>query len=147
VHGDGGVNCDFCSLDRFGDAELLLESELSFFACDAFGDAQVLPGGGILCPRAHRETPFDLTPEEWADTHELLRRAKSALDERLHPDGYNLIWNVKPDGGQEVAHAHLHVIPRFHDEPLAGRGARWHLKQVENRRPRPLAWGEGRALP
>lgn len=72
-----------------------------------------------------------------------MRRAKALLDERLNPDGYNLIWNVGPIAGQEVAHVHLHLIPRFHDEPLAGRGARWHLKQPENRRVDPAAPGHG----
>jgi hypothetical protein len=33
-----------------------------------------------------------------------------------------------------VFHAHLHVIPRFADEPLAGRGIRYALKQPTNRR-------------
>lgn len=139
MHGVGGINCDFCDLANFRESELYVEEQFTFFASDAFDVAQVLPGGGIICPRAHRETPFDLTPEEWAETHEVLQRAKIMLDQRLRPDGYNLIWNVMPDAGQEVAHVHLHLIPRFHDEPLAGKGARWHLKQTENRRPNPLA--------
>lgn len=146
MHGDGGIDCDFCDLETFRRAEIFIEAELTFFASDAFETSQVLPGGGIICPRAHRESPFDLSVEEWADTREMLRRAKSLLDERLNPDGYNLIWNVEPDGGQEVAHVHLHVIPRFHDEPFAGRGARWHLKQAANRRPAPLAPGSGLAV-
>lgn len=146
VHGERGIGCDFCALDTFRNAEVFIEGELTFFACDAFGASQVLPGGGIICTLAHRETPFDMTAEEWSDTREMLERAKSVLDERLSPDGYNLIWNVKPDGGQEVAHVHLHIIPRFHDEPFAGRGARWHLKQAENRRPDPLAQGSGFAV-
>ncbi len=74
-----------------------------------------------------------------------MRGAKLLLDERLRPDGYNLIWNVKPDAGQEVAHVHLHLVPRFNDEPFTGRGARWHLKQPDNRRRDPLAPGKGLA--
>jgi diadenosine tetraphosphate (Ap4A) HIT family hydrolase len=146
MHGEAGVDCEFCDVGTFRRAELLIESDLSFFASNAFGPQQVLPGGGIICPRAHRETPFELTAEEWSDTRRVLLRAKSALDERLCPDGYNLIWNVKPDGGQEVAHVHLHLIPRFHDEPYAGRGARSLLKQPENVRPDPSSLGLGRAV-
>ena len=51
------------------------------------------------------------------------------------PDGYTVGWNVHPVGGQTVPHAHLHVIGRFADEPLAGKGLRHALKQPENRRP------------
>ena len=110
---------------------------------EASTSTQVLPGSGIICPRAHRESPFELTEQEWLDTQRVLLRAKASIDERLQPDGYNLNWNVMPVGGQEVAHVHLHVIPRFADEPLARRGARWHLKQITNLRPNPLARGNG----
>ena len=66
----------------------------------------------------HRPSPFDFT-DEWEAT-ELLLKAKAAQDARLAPDGYTLIWNCSPD----VGHAHLHVIPRSDDEPLADRGGR-----------------------
>ena len=40
-----------------------------------------------------------------------------------------------------MSHAHLHVIPRFDDEPQAGRGIRWAIKQTNNLRPDPDAPG------
>ena len=133
-------------MELFRSAEVFLESELSFFAAESISVGQVLPGSGIICPRAHRESPFELTDDEWADTRSVLLQAKSRIDELLRPDGYNLVWNVKPDAGQEVAHVHLHLIPRFHDEPYAGQGARWHLKQSANLRRDPSAPGRGRAV-
>ena len=51
----------------------------------------------------------------------------------LAPDGSNVGWNCGRVGGQEVFHAHLHVIPRFRQEPLAGHGIRSHLKSELNR--------------
>jgi len=60
---------------------------------------------------------------------------KCYLDERYLPDGYNLGWNVGRIAGQEVEHAHLHIIPRFADEPFAGKGIRHWLKKGENTRP------------
>lgn len=99
------------------------------------GEEPVLVGSGIIVPRRHRETVFDLTPEEWAATYELLQRAKIFLDRRYRPDGYNVGWNSGAVAGQEIFHAHLHVIPRYADEPLAGKGIRHWIKQPENRRP------------
>jgi histidine triad (HIT) family protein len=99
----------------------------------------------VIVPIEHRVSPFDFTPEQRAATHELLLAAKAAREERLEPDGYALIWNCGPSGGQETAHAHLHVIPRFDDEPLAGAGGRTAIKVPENRRPDPFAPGRGRA--
>lgn len=146
MRGKNGRDCDFCDLDNFREASIFIASELCFFVSDSFASTQVLPGAGVICPIQHRESPFALSREEWLDTQSLLALARQALDSRLQPDGYNLIWNVQPDGGQEMAHAHLHLIPRFHDEPYAGRGGRWLLKQPENRRSDPLAPGLGRAI-
>jgi diadenosine tetraphosphate (Ap4A) HIT family hydrolase len=121
--------CPFCSIQP---DEILLSGERCLFI--STGDP-VLIGSGMIVPRAHRETVFDLTEAEWSETFVLLQRARALLDEWYHPDGYNVGWNSGAAGGQEVFHAHLHVIPRFRDEPLAGRGIRYALKQPENRRP------------
>ncbi len=95
----------------------------------------VLQGSGPIVTKAPREAVFDLTPEEWAATFELLQRVKVHLDETLRPDGYNVGWNALPVGGQSIPHVHLHVIPRLRDEPLAGKGIRYFLKQSANKRP------------
>jgi hypothetical protein len=53
---------------------------------------------------------------------------------RPQPDGWNIGWNVEEVGGQDVMHAHCHLVPRYGDEAYAGRGMRWWLKQPENAR-------------
>jgi len=55
------------------------------------------------------------------------------MDEHYHRDGYNVGWNCWPAGGQIDMHAHMHVMPRFRQEPYAGRGIRFWLKQPTNR--------------
>jgi diadenosine tetraphosphate (Ap4A) HIT family hydrolase len=40
----------------------------------------------------------------------------------FEPDGYTIGWNVGAVAGQEIFHAHMHVIARFDDEESAGRG-------------------------
>ncbi|MEM7131272.1 MAG: HIT family protein [Chloroflexota bacterium] len=126
--------CPFCSPQIYDDAigDVLLENEHALFLS---GPQPVLNGSGLIVPRTHRETVFDLTPDEWQATYSLLHQVKARLDEIMQPDGYNVGWNCGRVGGQSVFHAHLHVIPRFADEPLAGRGIRWRLKQADNQRP------------
>jgi diadenosine tetraphosphate (Ap4A) HIT family hydrolase len=126
--------CEFCDLDGFRGANspVFIENDLCLFANS---DEDVLQGSGLIVPKAHRRTVFDLTPAEASATFELLRQAKRQLDERYQPDGYTIGWNTEAAGGQAVFHAHLHVVPRFADEPYAGRGIRWWLKREENRRP------------
>jgi histidine triad (HIT) family protein len=63
-----------------------------------------------------------------------LQQVKALLDRQYAPDGYNLGWNCGQVAGQNVFHAHLHVIPRYGDEPLAGKGIRYWLKQETNKR-------------
>jgi diadenosine tetraphosphate (Ap4A) HIT family hydrolase len=123
------IECPFCwpTVGR----EAILESDLCVFIKHP---STILNGSGMIIPKAHRETVFDLTAEEIKDTIQLLTKVKELIDSELKPDGYNVGWNCYPVGGQTVAHSHLHVIPRFSDEPLAGKGIRHHLKQDENKR-------------
>jgi diadenosine tetraphosphate (Ap4A) HIT family hydrolase len=117
---------------RYPDQQMLLRNEHCVFL--ALPERDVLPGSGLIVPLEARETVFDLTPAEWAATFELLQAVKQLLDEKYQPDGYNVGWNAYRVGGQSIPQAHLHVIPRFADEPLAGKGLRHHLKQPDNRR-------------
>jgi diadenosine tetraphosphate (Ap4A) HIT family hydrolase len=144
------VDCVFCDRMPLRSADIYLENEWCVYASshDPTDPPGVLPGSGIIVPKAHRASPFDLTPEEWAATQELLLRAKAAQDERLAPDGYFLSWTSFPASKENVPrmHAHLHVVPRFDDEPRREAGGRVGIKGPDNRRPDPLAPGTGRAL-
>ncbi|MEE8583517.1 MAG: HIT domain-containing protein [Acidobacteriota bacterium] len=58
---------------------------------------------------------------------DLLRKGICCSALAYSPQAYNVGWNAGPIAGQDIAHAHLHVIPRFSDEPMAG--IRFWLKQ------------------
>ena len=75
----------------------------------------------MVVPRRHIVTPFDLDPDEWVAMGPALNHAKSLLAP-ARPDGYTLGWNVNAVAGQEVFHAHLHVIARFSGEYSEGLG-------------------------
>ena len=83
----------------------------------------------MVIPRAHRTTPWDLSRDEWVATQDLLSTLVERLGESHRPDGWNVGWNVGTVGGQSVQHAHCHLVPRYRDEPYAGRGIRWWLKR------------------
>jgi histidine triad (HIT) family protein len=92
-----------------------------------------LKHSGVIVPVQHRETVFDLTEAEIAATFRLLAVVKQWMDTNFAPDGYNVGWNCGTVGGQELFHAHMHVIPRFRQEPLAGKGIRTWLKSDANK--------------
>ena len=94
-----------------------------------------LIGSYVVIPKSHVKTPFEMTLDEWIATKDLMDKIKQYIDAKYNPDGYNLGWNVGKVAGQEVEYAHLHIIPRYKDEPYAGKGIRYWLKQNENMRP------------
>ncbi len=91
-----------------------------------------LVGSYVIIPKSQVGSPIELSYEEWKDSRLLLLEVKEYLDKRYNPDGYNIGWNVGKVAGQEVAHAHMHIIPRYADEPYSGKGIRYWFKQPEN---------------
>lgn len=144
------ASCVFCDRTPLREADIYIENEWCVYASsrDPRDPPQVLPGSGIIVPKAHRASPFDLTAAEWTAIRELLLQAKAAQDELLAPDGYFLSWTSFPETAEDVAgmHAHLHVVPRFGDEPLRHGGGRVGIKGADNTRPDPSARGGGLAL-
>jgi diadenosine tetraphosphate (Ap4A) HIT family hydrolase len=131
IQGEINMNeCPFCS-HSVKQNEIILENDSCLFLQR---EEPVLIGSGLIIPREHRETVFDLTQEEWNATYDMIQQVKKLLNHKFHPDGYNFGWNCSAVAGQEVFHAHLHIIPRYKDEPYAGKGIRYWLKQETNKR-------------
>lgn len=129
-------DCLFCHLELDHEQKIIFSNEYcSFLQLEGAQISGVqLEGAGVIVPREHRETAFDLTPEEWMATFTLLQEVKKYLDEKHNPQGYNLGWNCGEVGGQHIFHSHFHVIPRYQDEPLAGKGIRYMFKGSDNQR-------------
>lgn len=125
--------CPYCNLFADGEQEIVLENETCYFI-QKQSEQKVLQGSGLIIPKLHKVDVFELSDQEWRDTGDLLQRAKVILDRQFAPDGYSVGWNTGRAGGQSIFHAHMHVIPRFKDEPFAGRGIRYWIKQKENMR-------------
>lgn len=125
------MSCPYCPTVA-PPARVVMRSELVLYVEDERYQG-ALKHSGVIVPAAHRVTVFDLTPAEIEATFVLLARVKSWMDATIAPAGYNVGWNAGAVAGQEVFHAHLHVIPRFAQEPLAGKGIRSLLKSEANR--------------
>lgn len=147
---DAAESCVFCERSALRAADIYIENAHCVYASsrDPRDPPDVLPGSGIIVPKAHRASPFDLTPDEWIAVRDLLLQAKERQDNRLAPDGYFLSWTSFPMSDDDVPamHAHLHVVPRFQDEPFRDRGGRVGIKGADNRRPDPSRRGTGRAM-
>lgn len=110
------MGCVFCAIEA-GEAEASLVAETDH----AIAFMDLLPigeGHTLVIPRAHAVGLTDLDDEDAAEMMRLGRRiAATQLDLGL-ADGVNLFLADGEVAGQEVFHAHLHVIPRRPDDAL-----------------------------
>jgi diadenosine tetraphosphate (Ap4A) HIT family hydrolase len=125
-------DCPLCRWADDPDQRVVCRNDFAIFLQNPRQQG-ALVGSGVIIPVRHRETVFDLTLEEVAASFQLLAQVKRWMDATYAPQGYNVGWNCGRVGGQDVMHAHMHVIPRFAQEPYAGRGIRYWLKQDANR--------------
>ncbi|MED4784723.1 HIT family protein [Brevibacillus choshinensis] len=117
--------CPYCNILNDDEHEVIISNDICTYS---LLKEQEIKGAGIIVPKQHRETVFDLTEDEWIATYQLLHEVKLYLDEKYNPDGYNVGWNCGQVGGQHVFHSHLHVIPRYANEIMAGKGIRYLFK-------------------
>jgi histidine triad (HIT) family protein len=75
-------------------------------------------GHALVVPREHAEDLMDISDEglEWTIT--AARRLARKMEAALEPDGFNVLNACRPAAWQTVFHYHLHVIPRYEDDPL-----------------------------
>ena len=116
--------CPFCAPQPH---RVLFGDDVAF----AYRDGHpVSPGHTLIIPRRHAGSWFDLTAQERETMLRLLDRAREAIAEEFHPDGFNLGINDGPAAGQTVPHVHLHAIPRYAgDVPDPRGGVRWVIPE------------------
>jgi histidine triad (HIT) family protein len=75
-------------------------------------------GHVLVIPRAHTPDLLSVEPQELYAVASAAQRLAGRMRERLGADGVNVINSCGSAAWQTVFHFHLHVIPRYHDDPL-----------------------------
>ena len=75
-------------------------------------------GHALVVPRRHSTNLYEIDEEDLARTASAAKRLARRMKERLRCDGINLINSCEPAAWQTVFHLHVHVIPRYDDDPL-----------------------------
>jgi len=75
-------------------------------------------GHALVIPRSHRSDLFEVEDEELAAVVGAARRLATRARSRLGADGVNLLNSSGAAAWQTVFHFHIHVIPRYHGDPL-----------------------------
>jgi histidine triad (HIT) family protein len=75
-------------------------------------------GHALVVPREHAADLMDVSDQDLEATSVAARRLVRRMDETLGPDGFNVLNACRLAAWQTVFHYHLHVIPRYDDDPL-----------------------------
>jgi histidine triad (HIT) family protein len=75
-------------------------------------------GHALVVPRAHAADVFAIDPADLEAVALAAQRLARRARERLGADGVNLLNSNGAAAWQTVFHFHLHVIPRYADDPL-----------------------------
>jgi histidine triad (HIT) family protein len=75
-------------------------------------------GHALVVPRVHSTDLTDIAEEDLSATMTAAQRLSRRIDEVLEPDGINVLNCCRPAAWQTVFHFHVHVIPRYEDDPL-----------------------------
>ena len=68
----------------------------------------------LIAPLRHLRDISQLRQDEVLDLFKSLNRAKSLLSKVLHPQGYNIGFNITRAAGAGIAgHLHMHIVPRW----------------------------------
>ncbi len=65
----------------------------------------------LVVPREHIPSLNDIDGWDSSEGHELLRFIVRVAEQvGIAASGYRVLTNVGPDGGQEIAHLHFHIL-------------------------------------
>jgi len=96
-------------------------------ATKIYEDAEVLAfmnlhptnkGQVLVIPKDHVENIYGFSEELAARIMLITKKLAIAVKNGVDADGVNLIMNNEEAAGQQIFHAHMHIIPRFNDDGL-----------------------------
>jgi histidine triad (HIT) family protein len=112
----GDPDCIFCKIVA-GElpATIIDEDERTI----AFMDINpATRGHALVIPRAHSSDLLTVGRDDLLAVALASQRLAGRVKERLRADGVNLINSCGAVAWQSVFHFHMHVIPRYEDDPL-----------------------------
>jgi diadenosine tetraphosphate (Ap4A) HIT family hydrolase len=118
------ITCPFCTLPE---ARIVKSNDHALFIHDGY---PISEGHSLIISKRHVGSFFQITDNERSSLLELLDYAKSVLDMKFKPDGYNIGINDGHSAGQTVSHLHIHLIPRYTGDRTDPRGGvRWVIPE------------------
>ena len=110
------ADCIFCKIIA-GEipAQIIAEDERTMAFMDI---SPATRGHALVVPRRHARNLLEIEPDELEAVAVAAQRVAARMPERLGADGVNLLNSCGEAARQTVFHFHIHVIPRYADDPL-----------------------------
>jgi histidine triad (HIT) family protein len=109
-------DCLFCQIIAGDSPGTIVDSdELTVSFMDIF---PVTRGHALVVPRNHSRDIYDIGAEDLEAVTLAAQRLAARARDALGADGINLTNFSGPAAWQTVFHFHLHVLPRYVDDPL-----------------------------
>jgi len=104
----GGSTCIFCRIASGGLPARMVHEDGELVVFHDIHPAA--PVHLLVVPRRHIESLFTASPEDHALLGRMLLLAPRLARENGAQEGFRLVVNNGPGGGQEVMHLHLHIL-------------------------------------
>jgi histidine triad (HIT) family protein len=75
-------------------------------------------GHSVVFPRKHAENLYEIEDDELQHVAVAAKRVAASVRDALDCDGVNLLQSNGRAAWQTIFHLHVHVIPRYDDDPL-----------------------------
>ena len=75
-------------------------------------------GHALVIPREHHKNLYEIDEETLCQVMTASKRLALKVRDGLNADGVNLLNSTERAAWQTVFHFHVHVIPRYEDDPL-----------------------------
>lgn len=107
-------SCIFCKIKN------------SYFESDNFkvvyDEFPVNLGHSLIIPKKHIIKYEDISDNDIIELHLLIKDTKNYLQQKYHPNGFNIGFNEGKYAGQTIEHFHIHIIPRYKNDIKDPRG-------------------------
>ena len=111
---EGCIFCVFPAQDRDRENLILYRGKTCFVMLNSY---PYNPGHLMIAPYKHTSDMSDLSDPELLEISRLLRYSVRLITECMHPDGFNVGFNLGRTAGSGVPdHIHWHIVPRWNGD-------------------------------
>lgn len=106
-------NCIFCKIiaGEIPSSKLYEDDHVLAF----LDISQTTHGHALVIPKEHVRNVLEMSDETAATLFERVPKIARGLQKATQAKGMNIITNNEEISGQTVFHAHVHLVPRYHE--------------------------------